>query len=960
MAEVIAGLYEIKEQIGAGGGGIVYLGRHIRLEKDVVLKADKRRLSASREALRREVDMLKNLRQTYIPQVYDFVEENGVVYTVMDYIEGESFDKILSRNQKIEQADLVKWSCQLLRALCYLHAQPPYGILHGDIKPANIMLRPDGNVCLIDYNIALALGEDGAVKVGFSRGYASPEHYGADYIRKSRVAAASKKTKVTTNVSEDVDATLILEPEKLKERNREKSVLLDARSDIYSLGATLYHMISGKSPAQDAREVVPLTEEVCSKAIIAILQKAMAPQPDQRYQSAEEMLQAFLALYKNDPRMVCQRKKIYRSVGIAVSLFLLGGVCTFIGLNQMKQREYALVLSEYSTNAFNKGNVEDAIRYALQAIPDETNLLDAPVTAQAQKVLTDALGVYDLETKYNAYSMITLQAAPFDLTLSPDGKRLGVVYAYEVAVYDLESNEKLLTAPMQQSAYADVVFADEDTVIYAGEEGITSYDLAEKRVKWTVDEGTMITISDKRTIMAVISKEDDYARIYNVSDGKRLAECHFEQLHIPMPVNDIFADAKDGIFTLNADGSQLAISLDDGSVMIFEWEKSDMPVIVCEKSDFMHFEGGFSGNYFVYTAYKPGESRFRLIDMKNQIEIGGYDSQDIYHLRTKAGKIYLSSGNLLVEFDPEELKETELAYSDVSVIKQFAVDDEAVVISTEDKQVAFFAENAAQIQSLDDADGCDFTELVGDYAVLANRNRPSVRILKKEDHQDAFLVSYDPQFEHDEARMSMDGQTAMLFNYKQFAIYDRNGDLIMQKELSEADEVYDQQFIRDASGSYLRVIWYDGMVRCFDAKNGELLSEMKEGKPKKDLYEEFDTDQYIIRSSLHDPAEVYDRKSGKRITTLEKDSYLTYVTQIENGLITEYVRSDGERYGLLLNQNLEIVAYLPDLCDVTEEYLVFDDHSGKLRKSPVYTLKELTELGRKILSGKSYEGGTLE
>ncbi len=150
--------YEIKEKIGAGGGGVVYLGRHMRLEKDVVLKADKRKLSAGTESLRREVDMLKNLSHTNVPQVYDFIQEDGMVYTVMDYIEGESFDKLLAEGRQISQADAVKWACQLLDALAYLHSRPPYGILHGDIKPANIMLHPDGDICLIDYNIALALG----------------------------------------------------------------------------------------------------------------------------------------------------------------------------------------------------------------------------------------------------------------------------------------------------------------------------------------------------------------------------------------------------------------------------------------------------------------------------------------------------------------------------------------------------------------------------------------------------------------------------------------------------------------------------------------------------------------------------------------------------------------------------------------------------------------------------------
>ncbi|MDE7045491.1 MAG: protein kinase, partial [Acetatifactor sp.] len=198
MSQIIAGMYEIDRQIGAGGGGVVYLGHHLRLDKQVVLKADKRRLSTATEALRREVDMLKGLSHTYIPQVYDFVQEDGVVYTVMDYIDGESLDKMLGRGQLPTQPQVVKWACQLLEALSYLHGMPPHGILHGDIKPANIMLRMNGNICLIDYNIALALGEDGAVKVGFSRGYASPEHYGADYISANRTAAVGTVTGTKT------------------------------------------------------------------------------------------------------------------------------------------------------------------------------------------------------------------------------------------------------------------------------------------------------------------------------------------------------------------------------------------------------------------------------------------------------------------------------------------------------------------------------------------------------------------------------------------------------------------------------------------------------------------------------------------------------------------------------------------------------------------------------------------
>ena len=183
MAELIASTYELIKHIGAGGGGNVYLARHIRLDKLVVLKADKRKLTTRPELLRREVDVLKDLTHSYIPKVYDFFVENDTVYTVMDYIEGESLDKPLKRGERFPQAQVIEWARQLLEALVYLHSpthgDPPRGFVHSDIKPANLMRTPYNTICLIDFNISLALGELNFV--GCSAGYASPEHYGLDY-----------------------------------------------------------------------------------------------------------------------------------------------------------------------------------------------------------------------------------------------------------------------------------------------------------------------------------------------------------------------------------------------------------------------------------------------------------------------------------------------------------------------------------------------------------------------------------------------------------------------------------------------------------------------------------------------------------------------------------------------------------------------------------------------------------
>ena len=87
-------------------------------------------------------------------QVYDFFTENDTVYTVIDFVDGESMDKPLKRGQRFSQAQVIVWACEILEALAYLHepthGTPPRGIVHSDIKPANIMLTPNGDVKLIE------------------------------------------------------------------------------------------------------------------------------------------------------------------------------------------------------------------------------------------------------------------------------------------------------------------------------------------------------------------------------------------------------------------------------------------------------------------------------------------------------------------------------------------------------------------------------------------------------------------------------------------------------------------------------------------------------------------------------------------------------------------------------------------------------------------------------------------
>ena len=1030
MPHIVAGLYEIEQEIGAGGGGVVYLGRHILINKTIVLKADKRRLSTDVNSLRREVDILKDLSQTYIPQVYDFVQEDGMVYTVMDYIDGESLDKLLARGELPKQAELVKWACQLLEALAYLHNSPPYGILHGDIKPANIMRRPSGDICLIDYNIALALGEEGAVKVGFSRGYASPEHYGADYIRDAKAgagikSAATQKTTESMQVSQsgvqsraasigsrlddktEVDDRTEVDDDRTKvdddrtevdERYAQSSggrvesqalsgafvkrsainggatdsatgskgttgnttggrstagsttgsksvVMLDVRSDIYSLGATLYHLICGRKPAQHAKDVVPLTDKDCSPAIAEIIKKAMSPKPEDRYQTAEEMLEAFLQLPYRDKRAVRHRRRIKVSAVVLGMVFLAGGALTFVGLKQMEQRQNAYALAEYSANALAEGNVTKAVNLALDAIPQDKSILNAPVTAQAQKALTDALGVYDLSDSFHALDALQIPSAPFDIVFSPEGKRFAVVYAFEVAVFDAENQNKLVSLPMQQSAFSYVVFVNEDRIVYAGAEGVTAYDINENRPLWTGGAATILTLSADGSTLAAVNRDEEKAIIYNVDSGVRIQEIDFAGRHLDVPANDIFADASNYIFSLDKTGNFLAVSFQNGALNIYDLKGPEGEMILFEESAYTHFEGGFCGNNFAFSGSGAEGAVLGIVDCKEAIYRGGYESVDPIYLEAGENGIYVVNENLLVRLDTVTFEEQELAYTDDHKIVAFSVGGDYSLVATDDSKFAFYDKGAHLSTVLTGTENADFVRLSHGIAIVANRNEPVLRMLKLEDHKETEFLSYDADYSHDEARISQDGQRAMLFDIRSYRIYSANGTLVTQADIPDPEHIYDQQFRRNNEGSYLEVIWYDGTVRCYSAWDGILLSEQKNAAPDKDLYEEFVTEQYRIQSSLHGAPEVYDLQTGKYLASLEEDAYLTYVTQVGDYLVTEYVGAAGDRYGILLNERFEKLAVLPELCDVREETLVFDYESGNLRQCRLYSLPELIALG---------------
>ena len=1007
MRTIIHETYEILEEIGSGGGGIVYLAEHLNLHKKVVLKADRRKPSANDSLLRREADILKNLSHTYIPQVYDYFVEDGTVYTVIDYVEGESLDLPLKRGERFSQAQVIAWAKQLLQALAYLHkmehGDPPKGYVHSDIKPANLMKRPNGEICLIDFNIAVAFGEE--LTVGYSVGYASPEHYGIDYSSGGYDSTRTNSRNATqppsdrrfsgflslhgnrstgTVIEEQIpdyvpepsgsapsteqirnaetiplspertdDAAAGTVPEPPSERKSDlrlpdstRKLIPDVRSDIYMVGATLYHLLSGTRPAKDAADVVPLSKSEFSPLLVDIISKSMCPNPDLRYQTANEMYEAFCRLFEDDPRILRHKKRT--RVGFAgFGVLILTGVClSLTGMFRLRNIQKWEKRTAESEAAYQAGDAVSAVRIAAQAIPEHTGLLTPQPLAETQLALTNGMGVYDLSTGYKVWKTLQLPSAMLHLAISPDGKKALCLYAYSAAVVDLERAEILATLPLEPSALSEAAFLDSDTVVYAGADGISCYQISTASELWRGGKATGLAVSADAGTVAAVYREDSAACIYDARTGKLRNRLDFDGRHLFVSVNDSFADPQDNIFALNEDGSLLAASFSDGTVTFFETDTDKTAELPVPDGTYCHFEGGFYQHYFGYAGKTTeGVSTVSVLDLNTQTEIFSQQSLEPLSIAVDPDGFLLIQDSVLNSMDLSAAKPVPLARFPIS-IRRFTGTRGWKLFSSE-SALCFYDRETGRSSLLPCTERPDFLAISGNYAVIGSMNSPSVRLMRFQDQSDAVAFRYERGEPHLEARVSQDYQTVMLFSNLCFSIYDSTGKQLAFQELPDAEQIYDTQFRRDANRSWLEVSYYDGTVRNYDAHSGLLLETVQDGAKDSPAYEELVTASYRIANPLHGTVSVYHAKSGKHLCDLEENASLLYAEETGSYLVLQYLTADLNYYGVLLNANLERIADLPNLCDIIDGQLVFDDPAGYISICPIYDINTLNQMFRK-------------
>jgi serine/threonine protein kinase len=259
--ERLSDRYSILKTIKSGGMGTIFMGIDKNLGKVCAIKELMLRFSAiegtneaSIEMFEQEAKLLSSLNHGSLPRVYDYFAVNGKYYLIMDYIVGDDLLTIMSENnydRGFPEEQVIDWAIQICDVLSYLHnRQPP--IIYRDLKPANIMIKKaDNTLVLIDFGIAVSMEKDSSSLTEYATiGYASPEQ------------CAGKPC--------------------------------DVRSDIYSLGSTMYHLITGVRPDGFSLESPKKINPEISFYMNYILTKAIELKIKDRYQSADELKNSLL------------------------------------------------------------------------------------------------------------------------------------------------------------------------------------------------------------------------------------------------------------------------------------------------------------------------------------------------------------------------------------------------------------------------------------------------------------------------------------------------------------------------------------------------------------------------------------------------------------------------------------------------------------------------------------------
>ena len=317
VGTVVAGKYEILKEVGHGGMSTVYLAMDTHLNRNWAVKEVRKTGKTKNDEIIEnsilvEANLIKRLDHPALPRIVDIIDNGSTIYIVMDFIEGESLDKILAEFGAQPEEKVIEWAMQVCDVFNYLHSQKP-PIIYRDMKPANLMLKPNGNICIIDFGIAREYKEENLAdtKVLGTKGYAPPEQYNGQ---------------------------------------------TDPRSDIYALGMTMHHLLTGVDPT-GGEQYAPVRQwnPELSEGIEAIINKCVEPAAENRYQNCSDLL-----LDLQDPSKVTRgwkrtlQRRLFTFVGTAALAVAAGiaGLALSVSATNVNNNDYDLLVNSTDSEKY--------------------------------------------------------------------------------------------------------------------------------------------------------------------------------------------------------------------------------------------------------------------------------------------------------------------------------------------------------------------------------------------------------------------------------------------------------------------------------------------------------------------------------------------------------------------------------------------------------------------------------
>lgn len=311
--DIIDSKYEILKLLNTGGmNSAIYLALDKKLNRQWAIKKVRKSSSQTTSMLMAEASIMKNLDHPMLPRIVGIEEDPKFFYIIMDFVQGENLKTVVTSSGPQAQDTVVSWGVKLCDVLTYLHGK---GIVYRDMKPANIMLSPDGNIKLIDFGIAREYKENASedtTALG-TEGYAAPEQY-------------------------------------------EGKGQTDARTDVYGMGITLFQLLTGVNPSSYQENIfsIRLQNPSLSSGLDKIILKCTNKDPKKRYQSTEELKKALLNYRKLDDKFLKKQKKVIKKfftlLGLSTLCFVIAGG-SFIASYFQKNNRYSALLSGVPSKA---------------------------------------------------------------------------------------------------------------------------------------------------------------------------------------------------------------------------------------------------------------------------------------------------------------------------------------------------------------------------------------------------------------------------------------------------------------------------------------------------------------------------------------------------------------------------------------------------------------------------------